>query len=155
MEHAFSRAKGGFPSIRRNERHHITATLPTEVCHDVYVEPDLHCAARDCWLIEWSLSHARFDISANGVWGGRFEKTYFDVRVLNPLAPMNSRHRSAGMYRAHEREKKRAYEQCVREVEHSSFTRAPSPICHWRHGNEATTFFKHLASLLAETWDSH
>ena len=49
---------------------------------------------------------ARFDISANGVWGGRFEKTYFDVRVLNPLAPTNSRLGSAGMYRAHEQEKK-------------------------------------------------
>ena len=25
---------------------------------------------------------ARLDVLANGVWGGRFEKTYFDVRVL-------------------------------------------------------------------------
>ena len=33
----------------------------------------------------------------------------------------------------------------------------PSPVCHsnWRHGNKATTFFKCLASLLAEKWDSH
>ena len=112
-------------------------------------------AACDCWPTEWSLSHARLNISANGVWGGRFKKIYFDVRVLNPLVPTNSRHRSAGIYRAHEQEKKRAYEQCVQKVEHSSFTRAPSPVCHWRHGNEATTFFKCLASLLAEKWDSH
>ena len=60
---------------------------------------------------------ARLDISANGVWGGRFEKTYFNVRVLNPLAPTNRNHGLVGMYRTHERE--RAYEQ---RVEHSSFT---------------------------------
>ncbi len=26
---------------------------------------------------------ARLDIAANGVWGGSFERTYFDVRVFN------------------------------------------------------------------------
>ena len=96
---------------------------------------------------------ARLDISANGVWGGRFEKTYFDVRVLNPLAPTNS-HGSAGMYRVHERERKRVYEQRVREVEHSSFTPLVLSATGGM-GNEATTFFKCLASLLAEKWDSH
>ena len=27
---------------------------------------------------------ARLDVSANGVWGGRHQKTYFDVRALAP-----------------------------------------------------------------------
>ena len=109
VEHALSCAKGGFPSIRHNEVRDITATLLTEVCHDVCVEPDLQPVTTD-QLNGASANRqdgARLDISANGVWGGRFEKTYFDVRVLNPLAPTNSRHGSAGMYRAHEREKKR------------------------------------------------
>ena len=35
VEHALSCAKGGFPSIRHNEIHDLTATLLTEVCHDV------------------------------------------------------------------------------------------------------------------------
>ena len=30
---------------------------------------------------------ARLDIVAGGLWGGRFERTYFDVRVFNPYAP--------------------------------------------------------------------
>ena len=60
----------------------------------------------------------------------------------------------AGMYRAHEREKKRAYEQRVQEVEHSSFTPLVLSATGGT-GNEATTFFKCLASLLAEKWDSH
>ena len=89
---------------------------------------------------------ARLDISANGVWSGRFEKTYFDMRVLNSLAPTNSRLGSAGMYRAHEREKKRAYEQRVREVEHSSFTPLVLSTTGGM-GNEATILYKRLASF--------
>ena len=89
MEHALSCAKGGFPSIRYDEVRDITATLLTEVCHDVYVEPDLQPVTTD-QLNGASANRqggARLDISANGVWDGRFKKTYFDVRVLNPLLP--------------------------------------------------------------------
>ena len=39
---------------------------------------------------------ARLDVSANGVWGGRFQKTYFDVRVFNPLGPSNRNHAGTG-----------------------------------------------------------
>jgi hypothetical protein len=46
-------------------------------------------------------------------------KTFFDVRVFNPLAPSNQNMTPAAAYRKHEREK---YEQRIREVEHSSFT---------------------------------
>ena len=41
IEHVMSCPKGGFPSIRHNEVRDLTATLLTEVCHDVCVEPDL------------------------------------------------------------------------------------------------------------------
>ena len=95
---------------------------------------------------------ARLDISANGIWGGRFEKTYFDVRVLNPLALTNRNRGTSGMYRTHEWEKKRVYEQRVREVEHSSFTPLVLSTT-GSMGNEATIFYKRLASLLVEKWD--
>ena len=54
---------------------------------------------------------ARLDVSANGVRGGRFQKTLFDVRVFNPLAPSNRNQAPAAVYRKHELEKKRAYQQ--------------------------------------------
>ena len=41
MEHALSCAKGGLPSIWHNEIHNLNATLLTEVCHDVCIEPGL------------------------------------------------------------------------------------------------------------------
>ncbi len=32
---------------------------------------------------------ARLDVAANGFWGGRYEKTFVDVRVFNLYAPSN------------------------------------------------------------------
>ncbi len=49
-------------------------------------------------------------------------------------------------------EKKRKYEQRIREVEHSSFT----PLVMSATGgmaNQATVFYKRLASSLAQKWD--
>ena len=53
------------------------------------------------------------------------------------------------IYRRHELDKIRQYEQCVREVEHSSFT----PLIFSSSGGMdkvATTFYKQIASMLAE-----
>ena len=96
---------------------------------------------------------ARLDVSANGVWGGRHEKTYFDVRVFNPHAPSNRSQSLPTCYRKHEREKKRAYEQRIREVEHSTFTPLVFSAAGGM-GREATCFYKRLASMLAQKWDS-
>ena len=73
------------PSIRYNEIRDLTATLLTEVCNDVCIEP----AVTDEELTGStanSQASAHLDIAANGVWGGTFERTYFDVRVFNPHA---------------------------------------------------------------------
>ena len=48
--------------------------------------------------------------------------TFFDVQVFNPLAPSNRRLPLPQCFRSHEREKRRAYEQRLCEVEHGSFT---------------------------------
>ena len=87
-------------------------------------------------------------MSANGVWGGRVQKTYFDVKIFDPLAPSNRKQAPAAVYRKHELEKKRAYQQQIQEVEHSSFT---SLVLSTTGGmrNEATIFYKRLVSLLS------
>ena len=94
---------------------------------------------------------ARLDIAVNGLWGGRFERTYLDVRVFNPHAPTNRNSSISNCYRKHEAEKKRVYEQRIREVEHSTFT----PLVFSATGGmakQSTTFYKRLASLLADKW---
>ena len=124
VQHVLSCPRGGFPSIRHNELRDITASLLTEVCHDVKTEPDLQPLSGEV------MSHAtvnttegaRLDIAVNGFWGSRYERTYLDVRVFNPLATSNSNTSISNCYRKHENEKKRAYEQRIREVEHSTFT---------------------------------
>ena len=91
-------------------------------------------------------------MSANGVCGGRYENTFFDVRVFNPHAPSNKNQTTSACYRKHEREKKRAYEQRIREMEHSSFTPLVLSATGGM-GREATCFYKRLASMLAQKWD--
>ena len=48
----------------------------------------------------------RLDVSANGVWGGSFQKTYFDIRVFNLHAPSNKNLTFYACYRKCERVKK-------------------------------------------------
>ena len=92
---------------------------------------------------------ARLDISACGVWGGRFERTFFDVRVFNPSARSNRSTPLQSVFRKHEMEKKRHYEQRVLEIEHSSFTPLVMSVTGGM-GPLATIFYKRLAAMLAE-----
>ena len=104
IEHALSCAKGGFPSIRHNEIRDLTATLLTEVCNDVCVEPALQPITDEVLsgATANSQAGARLDIAANGFWGGTFERTYFDVRIFNPHAPSNRHPDPQSVYRRHE-----------------------------------------------------
>ena len=47
----------------------------------------------------------RLDVTMNGLWGGRYEKTYLDTRVFNPFAPSNRHSNQSKSYRKHENEK--------------------------------------------------
>ena len=154
VEHAMSCPKGGFPTIRHNEIRDLTANLLSEVCNDVCTEPHLqsitgeHLSGASANIQDG----ARLDIAANGLWGGRFERTYFDVRVFNPHAPSNRHSNLTACYRMHEKTKKRAYEQRILEVEHSSFTPLVMSLTGGL-GQAATTTYKRLATLLAAKWD--
>ena len=65
---------------------------------------------------------ARLDISARLGRYGMYERAFFDVRVLNPLAPSNSNKEPSQMYTAHEAQEKRAYNDRVVQIEKGSFT---------------------------------
>ena len=121
----------------------------TEVCHDVCVEPTLQPLTGKVLSNATAISDdgARLDIVANGFWGGRSERAFFDVRVFNPHAPSN-RQPLPTCYRKHENQKKRAYEQRVREVEHGSFTPLVMSLTGWL-GNTASVCYKRLASLIS------
>ena len=142
--------------MQHNEIRDLTATLLTEVCNDVKIEPDLQEITTETFngRSANTTEGARLDIAASGFWvgEGRRERVFMDVRVFNPFAPSNRQSNLDKCFLKHEKEKKRAYEQRVREVEHASFV----PLVMSATGGlakEATNFYKRLASLLAEKWD--
>ena len=150
VEHCLSCPAGGFPAIRDKEVRDINAEKLTEVCSNIEVEPHLQRLSGELLALRTSISgdEDKLDISANEVWGGRFEKAFIDVRVFNPCTKSKSG-TLLSVYRKHEVGKNRCYEQRIREVEYSSFT--PLVLsCTGGMGKLATTFYKRLASMIRE-----
>jgi len=120
-----------------------------EICHDVCVEPFLQPLTGE------QLSHAtanredsaRLDVKACGFRGLQQKSAFYDVRVFNPYALSCRGTQMEACYRRHEREKCRAYEQRVREVERGSFTPLVFSISGGM-GRAATVTYNRLASLL-------
>ena len=148
-QYALSCPKGGFTILRHNEIRDLTANVLSEVCHNVNVEPALQPLTGEVFSGASAIKDdaARLDIAADGFWGDHRERVYCDVRIFNPLAPSNNQSMSA-CYRKHEKMKKRAYEQRVREVEHGSFT----PLVFSATGGmgDLPRFFTSVASNMAE-----
>ena len=153
LSHALSCPHGAFPIIRHNEVRDLTASLMTEVCHDVQVEPHLHALSGEVMHHHSAVldDNARVDIRTSGFWMCLHHRTFFDVRVFNSFAVSNWSTTLAATFRRHEAEKRRAYEERIREVEHGSFI----PLVFSSSGGmgkAATTTYKHLAQLLSEKW---
>ena len=108
VQHVLSCPRGGYPSIRHNELRDVTASLLTEVRHDVKTEPDPQPLSGEVMshVTANTTEGARLDIALNGFWGSRYERTYLDVRVFNPLATSNSNPSISNCYRKHENEKR-------------------------------------------------
>ena len=154
IDHALSCPTGGFPSIRHNEVRDITASLLSEVCHSVSIEPHLQPLSGETMPLRSANidDNSRLDIAACGFWGSRFERAFFDVRVFNPCARSNRQASLLATYRRHEQEKKRQYDRRIREVEHSTFTPLVLSTTGGM-GRAATTFYKRLAAMLSEKRD--
>ena len=87
--------------------------------------------------------------------GGKIPKTYFDVRVFNPLAPSNRNHAVTCSNIQKTRTGKEtglSAKSPVQKVEHSSFTPLVLSVTGGM-GVEASLFYKRLSSLLAQKWD--
>ena len=148
--HAMTCPMHGFPTVRHNELRDLTASLLTEVCHNVATEPRLQPLSGESLAYRSAITsnEARLDIRATGFWTAA-QDAYFDVRVVHPNAPSNNSGSISTAYKKHEDIKKRPYSQWVREVEHGVFT----PLVFSTNGGmgqEATTFYKRLADMIAQ-----
>jgi hypothetical protein len=146
---------GGFPTIRHNEIRDITASLLTEVCNNVAIEPALQPLSGENMAGRSANTDdgARVDIRARGFWNAS-QDAFFDVRVFYPNASSNRSTNPLSVYRKHEQAKKREYGQRVRDVERGVFT--PLVLSSTGGmGKEATTFFKRLADMVAKKRQQH
>ena len=134
LDHALNCPTGGFP----------TATLMSEVCHDVCVEPPLQ-PQHLSYATAIREDSAHLDVKARGFWGLRQQCAFFDARVFNPTAPSCQGLQMAACCRCHEGEKCCAYEQCIQEVEHGSLVFSTSGGMR----RAATVAYKRLATLIA------
>ena len=133
---------------RHNRIRDVEAELMREVCADVRVEPQLIPLAYANVVRGNQAEGARLDVSGIGVWGP-MERTFLDIRVMHPNCPSYVNKDVAQVYKMHEQEKKRAYNERIIQVEKGSFI----PIVMSTFGGmgpEAESFHKRLAQLIAE-----
>ena len=145
-KHALSCPYGGFPSIRHNEIRDITAHLMSDICHNVETEPVLQPVADES--LTNRTANIEDDIKAQRFWGNDRQCAFFDVRVFNPFAYTYRNLHLMTCYRRNEQEKRRAYDQRVREIEHGCF----SPLVLSASGgmdSTAKVVYKKLASMIA------
>ena len=116
------------------------------------------CSQADRWWAASSVyQHCRRRKARHQGWriwsANRHECAYFDMRVFYPHA-RSYRHRTLEqLYRAQEQDKRRDYEDRVRNVERGTFT----PLVFSATGGAgpaATTFLKRLADKLSEKRNS-
>jgi len=96
VEHILSCRKYGLPSPCQNDIRDLTASLLTEVCSQVTIEPELQPVGNPD---EYSLASsntqdgAHLDVAMNAFWGGQSERCFIDGRVFNHfLLPINLLH---------------------------------------------------------------
>ena len=114
----------------------LTASLLSEVCCDVGVEPALQPLDGEPLQFATANSEdgARLDVVARDFWGRNRQRAFFDVMVFNPFARSYFRSQLSRCYQLHECEKIRAYDERVRELENLLFTVGTGVCSYWWHG---------------------
>ena len=93
--------------------------------------------------------HARLNISAKSFWNSSHEQAFVDVRVFNLLADSHFNQSLPSCYSKNENETKQAYDECVRNIEHGTYTPLAFSVAGGM-GPITTTFYKRKASLLSD-----
>ena len=137
--HALDCKKGGFVSQRHDNIRDLFTGLMNRCCNNVSSEPHLTDLQGE------SFQHR----TANTTQGARLDiKAYFDVRVTHVNAKSQAHKSTASIFKKHEQDKKREYNDRVLQVEHGTLN--PLVIgTNGGMGEECQHFVKRLAELLA------
>ena len=150
IEHTLDCKLGGYVHIRHNYIRDTEARIMREVAFDVSIEPGLEKVSKNVRLAPGTKTedNARLDVSARGIFSSH-ERTFFDVRITNPNAPSNRSLSIAAVYEKHEKEKMRAYNDRVLQVEKASFV----PLVYTTSGGmspQCVKTHKRIAGLVAD-----
>ena len=107
-----------FTHTRHNDIEDTFVNLMNEVCHEFEIQPlQGENFVNNSTTTE---EKTRFDIKANGLWGSRLSRAFFDVTIFNPHAKTTQRlHKDA--YKYHETLRNSKYQQSILNVEQSRF----------------------------------
>ena len=147
--HALSCKKGGFVAQRHDGIRDLLTTLTSKVCKNVEAEPRLQPLDNERFDLRTAVTspEARLDIKAGGFWS-RGVTTFFDVWVTHVNSKCNQNKPTSTIFKEHENEKKRKYQQRILDVEMGTFTPLVFGImAEWR--SNAKMFLKHLADKLS------
>lgn len=138
---------GSMPSVVLREQ----CQLLTEVFTNMGIEPALQSLSGKSFHQRSSNTEdgAKIDIRAQDVWDKSKRSTFLDVRVVNFHVLSKCTPFTEACYRRHEQEKRRAYKNCITEVEHENFTLlvpSSSRCC----GPSCTVVLKRLAGLTSK-----
>lgn len=148
LDHTLNCKLGGYVTMRHNNIRDVEARFLKEVCKDVKTEPELIPIGNTESESSNEAKKARPDVSAVGIWSS-MERTFLDVRIMNPNSPSYVDKTPDQLYTAQENEKKKAYNHRIMHVDKGSFT----PLIFSTTGGmgpEATKFHKRLAELIAD-----
>lgn len=150
VDHAMICHKGGLPSLRHNEIRDLTAEFLSETSHCVSIEPRLQSLHDEEFHFRTANKEdeARLDVQASDFWC-KGQEAFFDIRVFYPFASSYRQKDLKAVYTMHEKQKKRAYAERVREVEHGAFT----PLVFASTGGmarECSIFIRRVGDLLAD-----
>ena len=107
--------------MRHNELRDTFAFVMKEFCYDVEIEPKLQPLEGESFVHKTTTTEdeATKDIGANRLWDSRFCRTFFNVKIFNPLARTSPKNNEA--YQCHESQTKLKYESRTIIVEKSTF----------------------------------
>ena len=128
----------------------LLTSLLAKVCKNVEIEPHLLPLDNERFNLRSANTspEARLDMKADGFWS-RGATAFFDVRVTHVNSKCNQGRPTQMIFKEHENEKKRKYQQRVLDVEMGTFT----PLVFGTNGGmgiECQMFVKQLAEKLAE-----
>ena len=150
INHALTCKKGGFLAQRHDGVRNLLTSLLAKVCKNVEIEPHLLPLDNERFDLRSANTspEERLDMKADG-FCLRGATAFFDVRVTHVNSKSNQGRPTHMVFKEHEKEKKRKYQQRVLDVEMGTFT----PLVFGTNGgmgSDCQMFLKQLAGKLAE-----